>query len=88
MARQTAPGDFFPQKLSLLTVHGYFVPLHIPHMVPIWDPDGGRTPESRQVSPTLPQRLVRVPSNVTLLLIFFDRSTNRKRFQGKGALRR
>jgi hypothetical protein len=47
-------------NLSFLTIHGYFVPLYIPHMLPIWDPDGGSTPERREVSSTLPQRLVRV----------------------------
>jgi hypothetical protein len=50
----------FSKNLSFLTIHGHFVPLYIPHMLPTWDPDGGSTPEGREVSSTLPQRLVRV----------------------------
>ncbi len=48
------------KNLSILTIHGYFDPLYIPAVLPIWDPDGGFTPESREVSSTFPQKLVRV----------------------------
>ena len=69
----------FSKNLSFLTIHGHFVPLYIPHMLPTWDPDGGSTPKAERCPQPYPRGWSGSSSNVThaLLLVSFGHSTNK-----------